>query len=124
MSVCVLCGQPIDPIAGDRHPACSHPEAALPKHLRAPTPVADRLPASVTAVDIIRHRALTEQFLSANTLRGDMAGVPEHSRGPAFAAAVKAGLIELSGYEKSTDPATKGHRIAVYRSLIRKDTAA
>lgn len=76
-----------------------------------------------TALGAIRKHALKVGYngrFSANDVRLalDALDVASPKRGPAFAAAERKGWIEHVGYERSTDPATKGHPVSVYRSLI------
>lgn len=75
-----------------------------------------------TALGIIRKYAREHpgKEFSANTIRPlfDHAGVKGSSRGPAFGAAEKQGLIEKVGAEHSTpDSGAKGHDVKKYRSL-------
>jgi hypothetical protein len=78
-----------------------------------------------SALGIIRKHALKMHRLSINDLRPafDKAGVRDSSRGPAFATAVRRDWLEPDGSIPSTDPATKGHHIRTYRSLIHPDRA-
>jgi hypothetical protein len=80
----------------------------------------DPIPRRVTAAMLIREHATVHDILSANDLRAafDHWGIPETARGPAFGAAVKAGVIRKTGHTPSTDPATKKHDIQTYVSLI------
>jgi hypothetical protein len=72
------------------------------------------------AADIIFRLAVANEVVSMNLCRAefDMADVKETSRGPAFGLAVKRNWIRHNGSVKSEDPATKGHRINTYESLI------
>lgn len=78
-----------------------------------------------TAIDIIRAYARGHDVLSSNELRAefDRAGVKETARGPAFAAAVRAGFIRAAGHVPSTGLRTKAHDVKSYVSLIRKAAA-
>jgi hypothetical protein len=72
------------------------------------------------AADIIFRLAIANEVVSMNLCRTefDIAQVKETARGPAFGLAVKRNWIRHNGSVKSEDPATKGHRINTYESLI------
>jgi hypothetical protein len=72
------------------------------------------------AADIIFRLAIANEVVSMNLCRAefDIAQVKETARGPAFGLAVKRNWIRHNGSVKSEDPATKGHRINTYESLI------
>jgi hypothetical protein len=76
----------------------------------------------VNALGIILNAARTRPTFSMNNLRAafNQAGIPKESRGPAFSAAQKKNppWIEVEGHEPSTDEATKGSDVKVYRSLL------
>lgn len=108
---CPDCGKPADALWGDHGGDCVETAAfAQPK----------------SALGIIRAHALRMHRLSMNELRPafDAAGIKDSSRGPAFATAVRRDWLEADGSVPSTDPATKGHHIRVYRSLIHPDRAS
>lgn len=111
---CPDCSKRADALFGDHGGDC------LPT---SPVAAAAR---PVDALGVIRRHALRNGRFSANDVRAalDDAGVKPTSRGPAFAAAERRGWIENDGYVRSTDQATKGHPVAVYRSLIYREAAA
>ena len=81
------------------------------------------IPKRVTAAMLIAEYATTHDVLSSNDLCSafEFWGVTEMSRGPAFAAAVRAGLIRKAGHVPSTDAATKKHDVSTYQSLITRE---
>lgn len=110
-TTCPDCSMPADGLFGDHGGDCLD-------MIRTASPT--------SALGIIRRAALANGHVDANLVRSDMdaAGVPGPSRGPAFAAAVRREWIEVDGYQPSTDAGTKGHPVAVYRSLIYKPRKA
>jgi hypothetical protein len=125
-AACSVCGWPIDPVAGRTHPACDPTPEAEEIRTRHREWVAAGAPAggrttTQKALDIIRAAAVDHQFLDANVLRDrfDRADVPGPARGPAWARAIRAGLVEPVGFTPSTQARTNGHRVAQYRSLLR-----
>lgn len=108
---CPDCRRPADPRFGDHGGDC-RPGSRVARDARDADPTG--------ALGIIRRAALTMPRLSVNELRSefDRAAVKETARGPAFAAATRRGWIEADGSIPSTDPATHGHRVQTYRSLL------
>lgn len=111
---CPDCGQRADPTLGGDHGG-----DCLEATLVAPPK---------SALGIIRRYALSRPRFSMNNCRKDFdaLGVPGPKRGRAFtvAAARPREWIEHDGYEPSTDPGTKRHPVAVYRSRIYKPRTA
>lgn len=72
-------------------------------------------PADAARVDsaIERHMASGRVF-SANTMRSELAGVTGAVIGSRFGAFSRAGRIVHVGYERSTDPGTKGHEVKTW----------
>lgn len=77
------------------------------------------------ALGIIYRHATRNGRFSANDVRDalDDQGIAPPSRGPAFGTAERRGYIEKDGYVESTHGPTKGHPVAVYRSLIYRGEA-
>jgi hypothetical protein len=76
-----------------------------------------------TALGIVRKYAERHPRFSANDIRPALRCTKPSSRGPAMGAAVRKGWIEEDGWVKSTDEATKRHKVAVYKSLIFRPAA-
>ncbi len=72
------------------------------------------------AANIIYDYALKHAVLSANECRAEFIRreIKEGARGSAWGLAVKRGWLRHCGSVKSTDPATKGHRLSAYTSLV------
>jgi hypothetical protein len=72
------------------------------------------------AANIIYKFALDLEVLSMNECRAefDRLGIKDSARGNAWGTAVKRGWLRHCGSVKSTDPATKGHRLSAYTSLV------
>lgn len=122
---CPTCGEPCDPWVAEQggHSTVQLKTCRPPRRRTVEVPKG-RLVKSPAA--LIHEWALTHRELSANSMRVffDGHGVKESQRDSAFGTAVRNGWVELVRFEQSTDAATKGHRIAVYRSLVVKEKAA
>ena len=121
---CSVCQLIIDPVTAPVHPSCEpDPDAERIRREHAEW-VNAGLPAGPTlpqvALGLIRSAAMRTALLDANTLRHafDRAGIPGPLRGPAWARAVRAGVVEQVGYLASTGQKTNAHPIAQYRSLV------
>jgi hypothetical protein len=92
---------------------------AGPTRASAPS-VASREEHRETARRIVQAAARRLALLSANDVRAEMvaAGVPASVRSRVFQSAEDAGLLERVGHVPSTAPATKGHELRQYRSLV------
>jgi hypothetical protein len=103
---CPDCGFPADPVVGGDHGGGC-------------------LPPAETAAAIIRRHARNTEIFSANEVRSefDRYGIPGPSRGRAFSAAIRAGVIARAGHVASTDEATHGHEVKSYSSLIYRSAA-
>lgn len=75
---------------------------------------------TAAALSIVRAAAQNLEYVSANDVRPEMEAenIPGQLRGPAFAAAVKAGYLEPVALETSTDRGTHAKPVQRYRSLI------
>jgi hypothetical protein len=102
---CPDCALPADAAFGDHGGEC-----------RSMPPAGRR---AMSALDLIKRYAEKHQFLSINDLRAEMdaEGVQDSTRGPAFGAACRAGVIRKVGHATSSDPGTKGAEVKTYRSL-------